>query len=49
MQKFAVKNNTHCNGGFVPALVLGGKATNKKLQVIDVKAYIEVLVSSSSN
>lgn len=29
--------------GYVPALVLGGKAANKNLQVVDVKAYIEVI------
>lgn len=29
--------------GYVPALVLGGKATSKNLQVVDAKAYIEVI------
>lgn len=29
--------------GYVPALVLGGKAASKNLQVVDVKAYIEVI------
>ena len=29
--------------GYVPALALGGKASNKKLQVVDVKTYIDII------
>lgn len=32
--------------GYVPALSLGGKATNKNLQVVDAKAYIEIIGQS---
>lgn len=29
--------------GYVPALALGGKASNKNLQVVDVKTYIDII------
>ncbi|WP_286857475.1 MULTISPECIES: T6SS immunity protein Tdi1 domain-containing protein [Sphingobacterium] len=29
--------------GYVPTLALGGKTASKNLQVVDVKAYIEVI------
>lgn len=29
--------------GYVPALVLGGRASNKNLQIVDTKAYIEII------
>lgn len=32
--------------GYVPALSLGGKASNNNLQIVDVKSYIEVIGQS---
>lgn len=32
--------------GYVPALSLGGKASNKNLQIVDTKAYIEIIGQS---
>ncbi|WP_426477523.1 GAD-like domain-containing protein [Chryseobacterium sp. CBSDS_008] len=32
--------------GYVPALSLGGKASNKNLQVVDTKSYIEIVGQS---
>lgn len=32
--------------GYVPALSLGGKASNKNLQVVDIKSYIDVIGQS---
>nr|WP_255406536.1 T6SS immunity protein Tdi1 domain-containing protein [Prevotella sp. KH2C16] len=29
--------------GYVPALALGGKASNKNLQVVDAKTYIDII------
>ena len=29
--------------GYVPALALGGKASNKNLQVVDAKSYIDII------
>lgn len=29
--------------GYVPALPLGGKASNKNLQVLDAKSYIDII------
>ena len=29
--------------GYVPALVLGGKVSNKNLQVVDAKTYIDII------
>ena len=29
--------------GYVPALALGGKASNKNLQVVDAKTYIDIV------
>lgn len=29
--------------GYIPALVLGGKATNKNLQVVDAKSYVDII------
>ena len=29
--------------GYVPALALGGKASSKNLQVVDVKSYVDII------
>lgn len=44
-EKLPILNYGQCYG-YVPALALGGKASNKNLQVVDTKSYIDIIGQS---